>query len=87
MHNHIIEELVDALPVEELDPPVWMDKDGTEVSESDAYDCKVTHKITRPDYCLVMDEIGGNISHKGDGHVDGELHMCERVTTPQHKIS
>lgn len=62
MYNHIIEELVDALLVEELHSPVWMNKDGTEVSERNAHGRKVTHKITGPDYCLVMDELGGNIN-------------------------
>ena len=34
-----------------------------------------------------MDELGGNINHKGDGHIGGKLHMCERGTTSPHKIS
>ena len=34
-----------------------------------------------------MDEVGGNISQKGDGAVGGELMLCEKGKTPQQKIS
>ena len=44
-------------------------------------------KITRPDICFTMDEVGGNISQKGDGAMGGELFLCEKGKTPQQKIS
>ena len=49
--------------------PLWQDKVGNFVSEENAYGCKVTHELTDPDYCIVLDEVGGNINQKGDGHI------------------
>ena len=37
--------------------------------------------------CIVGDEVGGNSSHKGDGHIGGTLHLWERNFTPQSKTS
>ena len=34
----------------------------------------------------MVDDTVGNIKQKGDGYVCGEIHICERGTTPQHKI-
>ena len=28
--------------------------------------------------CIVGDEIEGNSSQKGDGHISGTLHICEK---------
>ena len=42
-----------------------MDNGGNEVPEDEAYERNVTHKITRIDYCLVMDKVGSNINKKG----------------------
>ena len=36
---------------------------------------------------IVFDELGGNIIQKGDGHVGGQLLMCEKGETPQIKFS
>ena len=77
----------DAGVAERLENPVWMNKSGEEVNEDDAFGCKVTHKITRPDMCLVVDEVGGNTNQKGDGNVGGELQLCESGKTPQQKIN
>ena len=51
------------------------------------FGCKVNLNITRPDIVFMMDEVGGNISQKGDGVVGGELQLCKRGKTPQQKIS
>ena len=64
-----------------------MDAQGCEVLEELAFGCKVTHDVTRPDICFVMDEVGGNISQKGDDAIGGELQLCEAVKTLQQKIS
>lgn len=34
-----------------------------------------------------MDELSGNINMKGDGHVGGELILCEKGMVPQEKVS
>ena len=52
---------------EKLVEPEWQNKLGETVDiESKAFGCKVTHKITNPDMCLVMDEVGNSTSQKGD---------------------
>ena len=66
MYNSIIDEMVEAGVAERLDEPVWMDRDGKICLEDDAFGCKVHHKIVRPDMCICGDEVGGNISMKGD---------------------
>ena len=45
MYNHIIDELVDAKLAVKLDNPVWMNRSGEECDESEAFGCKVHHKI------------------------------------------
>ena len=37
--------------------------------------------------CIVGDEVRGNTSQKGDCHIGGTLHVCERNFTPQTKTS
>ena len=64
-----------------------MDRDGNICEEKDAFGCKVTHKITRPEYVIVFDELGGNRSQKVDGNVGGQLMLCERGKTLQRKFS
>ena len=87
MYSSISDEMVDSKVAIELEAPVWMDSLGNEVLEESAFGCKVTHDITRRDICFVMDEVGGNISQKGDGNIGGQLQLCENGKTPQEKIS
>ena len=51
------------------------------------FECKVIHHIKYPDKCVVGDEVGGNSSQKGDDHIGGTLHVCERNFTHQSKTS
>ena len=64
-----------------------MDRNGKECQPIEAFGCKVTHRIKHPDMCIVGDEVGGNTSQKGDSHIGGILHLCERNFTPQSKTS
>ena len=70
-----------------LKSPVWNDKEGKICEEATAYGCKITHQITHPEYCVVMDEVGGNINQTGDGDVGTEMYLCERGNIPQGKVS
>ena len=45
------------------------------------------HHLTHPEMCLVVDEVGSNISQRGDGHVRGRKYCCERGSIPQNKSS
>ena len=78
---------VDSGVAEKLDSPVWMDRDGKECQHIEACGCKLIHHIKHPDMCIVGDEVGGNTSQKGDGHVGGTSHWYERNNIPQSKTS
>ena len=77
MYDHIIEELVIGNIAEELDEPVWMDTHQNIVDEEQAFGCKVMHQILCPEWCVVGDKVGGNISMKGDSDNQKFL-VCRR---------
>ena len=67
---------------------IWMDTNGKIVSdESLAFGCKVTHDLILPDWCIEGDEVGGNISMKGDGHIEGRLYLIEKGKTASRKAN
>ena len=87
MYAHIYAELVDAMLATILDSPEWQDLNGNRCEESEAFGCKVTHTLTHPEMCIVMDEVGGNTSQKGDGHIGGELLVCGKGMVPQKRVN
>ena len=87
MYEHNYEELVEAGVASLMDTPEWQDKEGNTVEGADSFGCKVTHQLTHPDYCIVLDEVGGNIHMTGDGDIGGEQYLCEKGTVPQMKTS
>ena len=89
MYNQIAEEMVDAKVATPFETPKWMDKAGNVVKEEEAFGCKVTHDITNPDYCLMMDEVDGNINQERNGNMDGQLQLLTRhytTTKDYHKV-
>jgi hypothetical protein len=83
-YDSIEEELLDAKLAEKLPSPVWMNEKGEVVSEeSKAIGCKVTSKLTRPDMCIVMDEVGCNLSNLKDGHAGGKKFVCDVNDEPK----
>lgn len=87
MYSKIVEEMEEVGIAIHLEESVWMDCEGNVVDEKTFFGCKVTHRITRPEMVICFDELGGNTSQKGDGHVGGQLPLCETGKTPQIKIS
>ena len=85
VHNYAQMEVAGVAKL--LGTPQWQDKDGDICDEANAYGCKVTHEITHPEYCVVMDEVGGNINQTGDGDVGTEKYLCEKGRIPQEKVS
>eukprot|EP00957_Ditylum_brightwellii_P098401 7497117-Ditylum_brightwellii.AAC.1 len=72
MYDEVYQALVDCGAATSLDVPVYMDCDGNKVAaQSQAFGCKCTHVIDHPWMCLVVDEVGSNLSQKGDGHISG----------------
>ena len=65
-----------------LEFPEWQDKYGKTIDEADAFGCKATHKLIHPYYCIIMDEVGGNINMKGDDHIGGEKYLRYRGVIP-----
>ena len=57
------------------------------VVEAEVYGCKVSCKLTHPDFFVVIDEVGGNINLKGDGHIGGEKSIFEAGVIPKQKES
>ena len=85
MYENIIHEMVEEKVAEKLDVPEWQDEKGQSCIEENAFGCKVTHKIVRPDMCIVGDEVGGNLSMKGD---DGRKKiLCAQGQVPREKAS
>ena len=71
MYDHTISEMIECGVAIKLDTPVWMDRQGNICEEGAAFGCKVFHQLVRPDMCVCGDEVGGNLSMKGDGHIAG----------------
>ena len=47
---------------------------------SEEFGLPCTHMINHSEMCLVVDEVGSELSQKGDGHVGGSLYAYERGT-------
>ena len=86
MYDHVYDELVQVKLATPYDEPMWQDSDGTFCPESSGLGCRVTHNFTKPEMCIVMDEVGGNTSQKGDGQIGGELLVCAKGMMPQKRI-
>ena len=82
MYTHNYTEMVEAGVVKLLDNPEWQNKKGEIVNEVQVYGCQVTHQLDHPEYCVVMDEVGGNINMQGDGHIGGETFLYELGVIP-----
>ena len=83
MYDQIYDMMVEAGVAVKKDYPEWMDAYGDIVYEDDALGCKVTHDLIRPEMCIVMDEVGGNTSQKGDGNKGGEKFIVPKGMIPQ----
>ena len=62
MYRHNISEMEEAGIAVRSNIPAWMDHEGNIVDEGNAYGYKVKHNIVWPDYYIVADEVGINIS-------------------------
>ena len=63
----------------------WTGRDIVE--EAAEFGCKCSHRLSHPEYCVVLDEVGGNMNMKGDGRIGGEIYLCEPGVIPQQKLS
>ena len=57
--------------------PVLMNQKGERVDkEEESYGCKVSIDLQRPDMCIVLDEVGSNLSMENDNANGGQLFVC-----------
>ena len=89
MYNHIGDILVyDSKVASKYEKPIWVNKDGKEVfNEDESFGCKVSIDIHRPDMCIVMDEVGCNLSQENDNVNGGQKYMCGNRQEPYQVIS
>ena len=89
MYDHIEDILVhDSKVATYFDTPKYMNRDGDVVEdEADSYGLKCNIKINRPDMCVVMDEVGCNLSQTDDNANGGQMYVCEAGTVPYESCS
>ena len=58
IYDHMYDEMVDTKVASKYNKPMWQDFDGKECLEADVYGYKVTHNLTHPEMCVVMDAVG-----------------------------
>ena len=77
MYDDVYDSMVDAGVAIKLDQPL----------NHHTGKLHVNYKLTHPEMCLVVDEVGANLNQKDDGHVGGQKFMCEVGAIPQMKVS
>ena len=89
MYDHIENILVDECGVAtRFSKPVWMNSSGEIVSNfEDAMGCKVSIDIDRKDMCIVLDEVGCNLTQEKDGSKGGEKYVCAPHEVPYQASS
>ena len=86
MYDEVYEAMTESGVARKLDNPIYMDREYNVTSPGQSFGTECTHSIEHPNYCLVVDEVGSNLSQKGDGHVGGQKYVCARGTIPQVKV-
>ena len=88
MHGDIASEMVDSGMSEILDEPDHMDSHGNCVySKDNDFGFPATHYIIHSSCAIVADELGRNMSQKGDGNVSGAKFLCEKCLVPRKVTS
>ena len=83
MCNNAGEEMIGASITEEYEEPALMDRAGNVCSERDAFGFKVAHSMMHPGCFIMVDEVSGNASQKGDGCIGGKRLLCENGSVPR----
>ena len=73
MYKGVYAAMVDAKVAIQLEEEVFVKPDGTITEkEEESVGRKTKFLLTRPEYCLYVDEVGCNTSQKSDGNVGGQ---------------
>jgi hypothetical protein len=77
MYDDVYGRLHEMGIAEKLSEAVWRDRDNNIVTEADAYGQKTAYSLipTQAHKLIMVDEVGENISQKGDGNAGGQKFM------------
>jgi hypothetical protein len=85
--EHVYEILWEAGIAGKLDEAVCRDKDNNiVVTQAEAYGPKTQYSLLHPEYLVMVDEVGENISQKGDGNAGGQKFMVTSDMRAQVRI-
>jgi hypothetical protein len=79
MYDDVYDAMVEAGVAKKLDEPIWVNNEGIETDEKDAFGRKATHALCHPDYVVFVDEVGCNTSQEGDGAHGGKKRLLEEA--------
>ena len=83
MFDVIYDEMVAARIASKRAVPVFTDRHGNIVPESERFGLKQDIKVDHANYFIFADESGVTTNQKKDGHIGGQKSICERGTVPQ----
>jgi hypothetical protein len=77
MYDDVYGRLYEMVIAEKLSEAVWRDRDNNIVTEADAYGQKTAYSLipTHAHKLIMVDEVGDNISQKGNGNAGGHKFM------------
>ena len=87
MYTHKYSKMMATGVTRLLESHEQQDKKENIFDEANAMACKYTHKLTYLYYCLVMDEIGDNISQKDAGYAGCKIYLIEAGMIPRPQSS
>jgi hypothetical protein len=84
MYDNVEEEMLQAGVATKLAVPSYMDKDGNVTQDRKIIKgMKCRSELTKPDMCIVLDEVGSNLCMVNDGHIGGKRYVCQRGDEPK----
>ena len=87
MYDKVYDAMVQCKVASKEDQPVYKTDDDEIVTDlKEKFGLPCIHKIDHPKMCLVVDEVGSDLSQKGDGHIGGVKYVFKKGTIPQNKV-
>ena len=87
MHDEVYDVMVECKVASKHPHPVYKTSDGNiAIDWREKFGIQCTHNIYQPEMCLLIEEVGSDLSQKGYGHIGGAKYACEKGTIPQNKV-
>jgi hypothetical protein len=87
MYNEVYDAMEECGVASKCNELMYAKNDGSIATEwNDKFGLPCTHQIDHPQMCLVVDEVGSDLSQKGDGHIGGAKYACEHGSHAQNKV-